>query len=201
MAGINNLRKIIRECQERLEELPPKNESQTRYTVIDPILRALGYDTEDLRIVRTEVFSPYKVPREGKRRIADYTLWGREGVRGIIEAKRFLQRVDIDDEWDDDEWDDDDWEYYEEDAEPVFALEYRHRRQLYMMTRYGFKLSSGRAVLTNGNEWEIYEAGKWKKGFRLNENSLERSILARVSLLDDGVADCARTLLKFLSIS
>ncbi|MCY3692806.1 MAG: hypothetical protein OXI54_16370 [Chloroflexota bacterium] len=57
------------------------NELHTRYTAIDPLIRALGWDTEDPFQVRVEYLS-----RAGAR--IDYALFNRAGQAAIlIEAK------------------------------------------------------------------------------------------------------------------
>ena len=55
MPNINDLKAEIRSCRETMETWGDLNESQTRYALVDPILRALGHDTQDLSAVRTEV--------------------------------------------------------------------------------------------------------------------------------------------------
>ena len=61
------------------------NELHTRYTMVDPIVRALGWDTEDPFQVRVEYLS-----RTGPR--IDYALFNRAGQAVIlIEAKDLSQ--------------------------------------------------------------------------------------------------------------
>ena len=71
----------LRQCIEKLasrlkqhEHLLQQSEIQTRYTLIDPLLRALGWDTEDPMLVRlygpeladSELFQPYALLYENK---------------------------------------------------------------------------------------------------------------------------------------
>jgi hypothetical protein len=71
----------LRQCIEKLanrlkqnERLLQQSEIQTRYTLIDPLLRALGWDTEDPMLVRlygpelgdSELFQPYALLYENK---------------------------------------------------------------------------------------------------------------------------------------
>ncbi len=60
------------------------NELLTRYVLIDPLLRALGWDTENPK----EVWVEYRVTSKRRKR-ADYVLFrGKEAV-ALIEAKKF----------------------------------------------------------------------------------------------------------------
>ena len=75
----------------KLEQVKDKygsylNESEllTRYVLIDPLLRALGWDTENPRKVWVE----HKVT-QGRKKRADYVLFGREGIVALIEAKKY----------------------------------------------------------------------------------------------------------------
>jgi predicted type IV restriction endonuclease len=61
-----------------------ESELLTRYVLIDPLLRALGWDTENPSKVRVE----HKVIR-GRKRRADYALFGREGIVALIEVKSY----------------------------------------------------------------------------------------------------------------
>ena len=71
----------LRQCIEKLanrlkqhEHLLQQSEIQTRYTLIDPLLRALGWDTEDPMVVRlyplesadSELFQPYALLYENE---------------------------------------------------------------------------------------------------------------------------------------
>ena len=57
------------------------NELLTRYVLIDPVVRALGWNTEDPTKVRVN----YKIDSKNKR--ADYALFGSKGIVALIEAK------------------------------------------------------------------------------------------------------------------
>lgn len=76
---IETLRQRMRQYEERLR----KSEALTRYVLIDPILRALGWNTENPDQVEAEFPTP-----TGR---SDYTLLLGEGWPFIlIEAKAFL---------------------------------------------------------------------------------------------------------------
>ena len=74
-ATIETLRERIKEHNAYLEG----NETRTRQVLIDPMLRALGWDPEDPKSVKLE----YKV---GKERL-DYVLMGSDKPIAVIEAK------------------------------------------------------------------------------------------------------------------
>jgi hypothetical protein len=78
----------LRQCIEKLanrlkqhEHLLQQSEIQTRYTLIDPLLRALGWDTEDPMLVRlhgpeladSELFQPYALLYENEVYLAAKT--------------------------------------------------------------------------------------------------------------------------------
>jgi len=70
----------LRERIEKQQDLLHRNESATRYALVDPVLRALGWDLEN----PSDVVPEYS-PGEGR---ADYGMMaGRGKARLIIEAK------------------------------------------------------------------------------------------------------------------
>ena len=60
------------------------NELLTRYVLIDPLLRALGWDTENPE----EVWVEYRVTSKRRKR-ADYVLFRGKGAVALIEAKKY----------------------------------------------------------------------------------------------------------------
>ena len=79
---LEQLVQVIERLRERIQRhraLLTQNEALTRYVLVDPLLRALGWDTEDPNQVRPE-FNP------GHGR-ADYALMAGEVVQAMIEAK------------------------------------------------------------------------------------------------------------------
>lgn len=68
------------------------NEQNTKATLIEPLLRALGWDTEDVE----EVVREYKGKRQ--RRPVDYGLLTRREPRLLVEAKQLGARLD-DNRW------------------------------------------------------------------------------------------------------
>ena len=77
---IDSLRERIRSHQVALQ----RNEALTRSVLIDPLLRALGWNTED----PTQVMPEFRIPSERDKR-ADYALFAHSDVPVVIvEAKR-----------------------------------------------------------------------------------------------------------------
>jgi hypothetical protein len=73
---------VLKEVKRRAREYPPRNETQTRMALIDPVLVALGWDLTNPRMVELE--KHYGTPRE--QRIVDYMLKAENEI--IIEAKK-----------------------------------------------------------------------------------------------------------------
>ena len=131
--AIRKIREVIREWDD--VELNYWREDHTRYGVIDPIIRALGWDTGDPKECHPEYPRPY---REGR---VDYALFGAPDVESIgnnsvppdvvIESKAL--REPLDDE------------------------------EISQLQRYvdaSPRMRNGVAVLTNGSEWWIYDLTK-----------------------------------------
>ena len=80
--ALDDLKEIIETLRERIQAHRPYlegNETRTRQVLIDPMLRALGWDVEDPDSVELE----YGI----KRKWADYALIGNERPIAVIEAK------------------------------------------------------------------------------------------------------------------
>ncbi len=128
--AIQHVRDVIDEWDE--VGLTGWRETQTRYAIIDPIIRALGWDTEDPK----ECYPEYDLS-EGNTR-PDYALFGDWDVEDIadggiapvviVEAKAL--RRDLVDEF-------------------VEKLE--------QYTKEEPRMTEGVAVLTNGGEWRLYD--------------------------------------------
>ena len=117
-------------------DLPYWPEVHIRYAIVDPIIRALGWNTEDPK----ECHPEYPRWYGGKHGKVDYALFTVRSVkemvednpppRHIIEAKAL--KVDLD----------------------------RHRSQLSRYMGASPKMTMGVAVLTNGRKWRLYDASK-----------------------------------------
>ena len=127
--AIRKIREVVREWDEA--ELPSWREDHTRYGIIDPIIRALGWDTGDPKECHPEYPRPYQ---EGR---VDYAMFGIPDVQAIgnnavppdiiIESKPLRAELD--------------------GAVP----------QLRRYAQASPRMQSGVAVLTNGNQWWIYD--------------------------------------------
>ena len=137
--NITAIRDAIEKVCATLDEWGPTggqdwHEAQTRYAIIDPILRALGWDTSDPKVCRPEW--QYK----GSRRRVDYALFSdttpRDFSRGdavpviIIECKLLWSCL------------------WEEDG---------HQLQAYVDAEP--RMTEGLAVLTSGKRWIMYLLG------------------------------------------
>ena len=128
-AAISRRRTIIREWAD--VDDAHWHEDDTRYALIDPILRALGWDTGDPKECHVEY------PRGSGR--ADYALFDREGPIGrvgkapiiIIEAKALVREGDLNE----------------------------GESQLGGYVRAAPRMSQGVGVLTNGKKWRPYTVG------------------------------------------
>ena len=88
---LENLLALVEKLRERIDAHGPalrQSEALTRYTLIDPLLRELGWDTEDPTLVIPE----YKEAGGS----ADYALFGTSSKpRIIIEAKKLGTQLDF----------------------------------------------------------------------------------------------------------
>ena len=85
---LEDLITVIERLKERIQQqgsILSQNEMLTRYILIDPLLRALGWDTEDPTLVRPEYQSQY-----GR---ADYVLLSDGKQVAIIEAKKLNESI------------------------------------------------------------------------------------------------------------
>ena len=85
--SLTALVQVVEKLQGRMEEHGKslfKSESLTRYLLIDPFLRALGWDTEDPK----SVWVDYGVGKARKKRV-DYALFRKDGVVALVEAEHW----------------------------------------------------------------------------------------------------------------
>ena len=145
-------------------------ETRTKYALIDPVLRGLGWALSS----PTQVQFEFKIPDSLKR--ADYALFNKKLSAmpvAIIEAKKYNPKgasyqgiIFSETNW-------------------LWSLTQTDEDQL---NTYSVKLSlqSGYGALTNGNEWRIYDLSK--------RGEFSDMIVANVRVLNDPVEDCAATL-------
>ena len=133
--AIKHARGVIGEWDEGAHHLSDVSwrEDQTRYAIIDPILRALGWKTEDPKQCHPEY------PRTSNGGRVDYALFRDLALETVME--KGMPPPDI---------------IIEAKALPVRLTS----AQLDKLQRYAEgnpRMATGLAVLTNGTIWQIYE--------------------------------------------
>ena len=108
-------------------------EEHTRYTIIDPILRALGWKTEDPKDLHPEY------PRADNGARVDYALFGSMDLQVVEKKGMPIPNVLI------------------EAKALETSLTDVHLRQLQRYVNHPTRMTEGLAVLTNGINWWIYE--------------------------------------------
>jgi predicted type IV restriction endonuclease len=131
-----------------------QNEAQTRYALIDPVLRTLGWDLGNPEQVKVE---HYRI--EGNRADYEFYVADRQDPIMVVEAKRISE---------------DDISYIlgeiEDSPEDIGAdwIEWGEE-EVGQLGRYVRDLKTGYGVLTDGNAWGIWDLSKWKSGDRKPE--------------------------------
>lgn len=88
LAALCTVLQAVRTSAETNAQLLRKNEAATRAALIDPVLRALGWDTADVRMVEPE-------KTIGVKQALDYVLYDAAGaVSVVIEAKKLGESLD-----------------------------------------------------------------------------------------------------------
>ena len=164
-AAIRKARAVVKEWDD--VDLNYWREDHTRYGVIDPIIRALGWDTSDPKECHPEYPRPF-----GEGRV-DYALFGTPDVEAIgnnsvppdvvIESKALREPLDDDVPQ---------LQRYVEDAP---------------------RMRQGVAVLTNGNEWLLYDLAQ--------RGSFEKKLVERVDILTGNRRSHAQVLNRWLGRS
>ena len=152
----------------------PRNESQTRYSLVDRILCAAGRRIHDLDDVQTEIQTYYKIGENYG--FVDYFL-GTGNYPVVIEAKGFDGHVD---------------------ERCDRNLKDADLEQLYDYVRFGLKLRKGYSILTDGNQWEVHNNRFWKSPNSRGPKLWRKSNLDFVCLICDRVDQSAKTLHKYL---
>ena len=121
---LENLLTLIEKLRERIDnhgnELR-QSEALTRYALIDPLLRELGWDTEDPDVIVPE----YRLPNN---QIADYVLYNEGDPAIVVESKKLDESL-------------------------------RGGKALDQGILYCAHTGANYFILTDGNSWELYEAG------------------------------------------
>ena len=168
-------------------------EIRTRYTLIDPILQALGWDLEDPSQVKiehetTDLPNPYRV---------DYALFSGEKPVVLVEAKplpREYVGIHKANRAEDRARMKGAWEKFQRGEEipnppPVIAIWRDLTADLEQVKGYveQLELKSGYAVLTNGADWRISDIAK-------ESESIHGEYLAAVNILFDAPSRCEEVL-------
>lgn len=148
---MSDLSKTLADVRSRIEQYAKKdlNEQNTKATLIEPIMRALGWDTEDVE----EVAREFKVKRRDKP--VDYGLLQLRKPRLFIEAK-------------------------------ALGKDLHDRRWANQIMGYAAVAGVEWIVLTDGNEWRIYNTHA--------PVAVDEKLFRSVRLTEDGAEDVAKTL-------
>ena len=141
--AIEHVCNVIEEWDAEIYPWNAWREDQTRYAIIDPIIRALGWNTADPK----ECFVEYPMKDdEANSGYADYALFEGCNIKDII-GRNVPPSVLI-------------------EAKSLRASLDAHTKQLswYIATA---NMTEGVGVLTNGNEWRLYDIGSLASQGRL----------------------------------
>ena len=212
-----NIANLIRQLRYRVQHhgdyLSSVDETRTRYTLIDPILRVLGWELSDPSQVKVEI--DINVSTAVMK--VDYALYNTgSGERPwtLVEAKRLdprqierfrnmqsLKQNELASSWEafnapttqsDSRWS----ELNSQNFEEKTAIHEKSWSQLSRVNRVkqlsdyvsGFGMVEGYGVLTDGDEWSIYDIGR-DRAFPQKPTNV-----VRVLGMDDSVAECAEAL-------
>lgn len=205
------IRRLRLRAQDHYEYLSTgERETRTKYALIDPILRSLGWDTEDPTQVKLEYEVDFK--REDARRV-DYALFHNGDTSKpyiLIEAKGLMnenaenaknlsgrlteKETDRAKKWEVfsggeglASFDDSQMTAKYEDGGMFPGLKKKHLAQLSGYTR-AFEMDQGYGVTTNGDAWVIYDMSL--------PSGTEHEPVASISLLrvEDSIYDCVNVL-------
>ena len=177
-------------------------ELQTRYWLIDPMLKALGWDVND----PDKVWVQYPVPApQGRTLYPDYAFFApNTDVPVVILEAKAISDADIasvEEEWDEDddqdeeetweengeEWDDDEeWDNEEQDAGDYIG-QFREG-EVDQLRRQCRGLRNGYGVLSKGSLWSIYDLGE--PGNPRTAAGFQRKRIAHFNLLSSPSEMC-----------
>ena len=166
---VQDIEEAIDAIRRRVEEYQSyfDHEAQTRYWLIDPMLRALGWDLSDAEQVVPEF---YRYTQKSHRRV-DYAFFSQEIEKPliIVEAKA-IQKNDI-------------CTYLSEDYRFLTPAEMKdcnwhwNDKQIKQIRRSTSGLRTGYGVLTDGVFWSIFDLNKKGSFDKMHRESLNVSIL------------------------
>ena len=133
--AIQHVNRVISEWSQAGQGLESWREDHTRYALIDPVIRALGWNTADPKECHPEYPRTYN---NGRR--VDYALFGDWDVASI--ASGTIQPVII----------------IESKALEVDLTNYKAQLRGYVNASP--RMEEGVAVLTNGKEWWLHDVSK-----------------------------------------
>ena len=172
--AIELIRHRVRENREYFES----REERTRHGLIDPMLRALGWDLSDPAQVKVE-YDPFADKRDGKRLYPDYAFF-RDGPNGnempvmIVEAK-VITRGDI-------------RSFLKELEGTLSDFDAKDYEQLENYTPR--RMKEGYQVLTNGSYWDIYSLTPPRAPLKRRKEGRPTYF----SILDDYLPECVEQL-------
>ena len=176
------------------------SELRTKYTLIDPLLRALGWDTADPYRVRME----YRF--EQTKLIPDYVLFKARRPAGILEAKALdtqqRPRLELNTAWDEQEIKNNfqklqrgenitETKLNPYNKDTWTSIKQTDERQLEEYIQE-IGLTSGYAILTNGDKWRVYDLAKYNT--MEQTEPLRNAITGETSLLLDDPRRTTETL-------
>lgn len=155
----------IRQVRETIEAFPVDNyryrEMETRYALIDPILKSLGWNLSNPGHCSFEADPKWQ---SWVKPHVDYVLWRpSEKAAVVIEAKR---------------------------AENDFRDNTATSNAVKQLAEYVNRLASGRAVLTNGKAWRIYNLrrrGEFVDTIEVEVQILEGDVREKAQILHEQV--------------
>lgn len=151
---LESLLELVETLRERISShrgVLSQSEALTRYALIDPLLRELGWDTEDPSMVVPE----YRVPNN---QIADYVLFNDGNPAIVVESKKLDESL-------------------------------RGGRALDQGILYCAHTRASYFLLTDGNRWELFNAGSTipMTTFNLSEDPPSQTSLKALALWRSGV--------------
>ena len=189
------IKEVVRQIGEHGDYIVVTHEMRTRYAVIDPILKALGWDLANPSQVKVE----HVVEVSGER--VDYALFSKGKPAVLVEAKKLSpaqvnswkknwakEKRRIQDDWKRlgsgeplrrlkrNSW----------QADLKLALTADEIEQLEGYVK-GLRLTEGYAVLTNGAEWIIYDLSIRGKGVSFDKKEVSNVNILSLHSLDECV--------------
>ena len=176
------------------------SELRTKYTLIAPLLRALGWDTADPYLVRME----YRF--EQTKLIPDYVLFKARRPAGILEAKALdtqqRPRLELNTAWDEQEIKNNfqklqrgenitETKLNPYNKDTWTSIKQTDERQLEEYIQE-IGLTYGYAILTNGDKWRVYDLAKYNT--MEQTEPLRNAITGETSLLLDDPRRTTETL-------